>query len=276
MARPSDPRIDAALARVSSDAIWDGDGRWRLALTNGSVALITASVTTGWLRLTSPLPADAVLADDQMPLRLNAALHGAARLVRRIDDRQPHLRADVPLEHDDDLGEAVASACLDLARGRHVVNDGVDGIPASWSVIEAESADLATRAGIFRARVEESEARARVVVDLGDLSGYPLPAMRAVSALLMTLGASVPGLTPSLQQRGSHVTAVCSSPLRARSEAHLARAMTAVSVACEAAGLELRALRADDLSTAYLTRAVPARVAPPQLLSLEEQSCMQP
>ncbi len=234
MARPADPRIEAALGRVSSGAIDDGNGLWRLALTNGSVAMVTARVTSDWVELTSPLPGDAVLPGDHLTLRLNAGLHGAARFVRRIDHPQPYLRADVPLEPGGDLGEAIASACLDLAAARHAIHDGVDGVPFSWSPVAAASTDLTTRAGAYHARVEESGHLARVFVELADLSGYSPPALRAASALLMALGASVPGLTPALHQDKQDLSAVCAAPMRVRSEHQLACALAAVSAACEA------------------------------------------
>ncbi len=65
MARLSDSRIDRVLECVPSSVAW--------------------RVTSDWLELTCPLPAEVGGLDDGQALRVNAWLHGASRLVRPLD-----------------------------------------------------------------------------------------------------------------------------------------------------------------------------------------------
>lgn len=276
MARLPDPRIATALGRVSCDVVWDSAGLWRIALTNGSVATLAARVTTDWIHVTTPVPTDDRPLVNRWALLLNGELHGAARLVRRFDREEPEVRADVDLTRGKDLGDALVSACLDLAYARHVVLAGPEGLPTSWSPRDEHGSDIVTRAGTHHARVEQSDGRARVLVELADLAGYSRPAVRAVSALLMALGASVPGVTPALHERAGRLVAVCSVSLPVPCEPHLTCGLLALSAACEASGRELHALRSADLAANYLMRAPWARRETPQRLPEEEQSCMQP
>ncbi len=195
------------------------------------------------------------------------------------------MRADVALDAGEGLDDAVASACLDLAYAGHVAHAGTDPVTTEWvprasdingseTARFSSSRDIVTRGGTYRARVEESGARTRVIVELGDLSGYSAAALRAASELLVAAGAAVPGVSPALSERGGDLVAVCAAPVRTISERHLARALLAVASACDTCGRELLALRHDSLAAAYLRCAFPAHESPQPYL--EEQSCMQP
>lgn len=265
MARLSDSRVHRVLACVPSSVAW--------------------RVTSDWLELTCPLPPEVGDLDDAQALRLNAWLHGASRLVRPLDAGLPYVQADVALDAGEDLDDAVASACLDLAYAGHVAHAGPDPVTTEWVLRDGDapgseparfssSRDIVTRGGTYRARVEESGPHTRVIVELGDLSGYSNTALRAASALLVAVGAAVPGVRPALSERGGDLVAVCAAPVRTISERHLARALMAVSAACDACGRELLALRHDSLAAAYLRCAFPAHESPHTYL--EEQSCMQP
>jgi hypothetical protein len=284
MARPFDSRIESALAAVSPGVAWDTAGIWRLALSNGAVTTVQARVTSEWLRLSCPVPADTEPPDDRWSLLLNADMTGAARLVRPFADLRPHIRADVPLESDD-LCDGVRRACLDLGQARHLVHaGGPDGRRRVWSSLVGDRPEVAemqraaaetgwsctltdsgearvslpTRDALHHARLEASDDGTRVIVELANLEGYTPHAVRAASALLVAVGAAVPGAILALHERRRVKTAICQSPVARPVERHLPRALLAVTAACELAGRELAALRDPGLAAAYigLTTAV--------------------
>jgi hypothetical protein len=272
MARPCDPRLEAAIAAVASDVEWDGVDAWRLAPVGGSVATITARATSSWLQLTTALAAGTDPPADAWALRLNSWLVGAARLARGRFDEVPHLRADVPLDAADELADALASACWDLAHARQLAHTGGYGLPRTqWLPLPEGSRDIVTRTVSCHARLEANGGRMRAVVELSDLAGYTRGGLRAVSKLLLALGAALPAVVPALHERGDGLAAIVASPMRTATDTGIARALAALGAACDVSLREVAALRQDELAEAYLALA-----APTSSHIQEEQPCMQP
>jgi hypothetical protein len=297
MARQFDAGVRDALRHASAVVVRNGGTVWDLALADGSVPA-RARLQAGWFELTAPLP-EAVLAeyDDPWGARVNARLHGPARIVRAWQET-PCVKADVFIEHDDNPFDRVSAACLDVTRVMAMLTDPIAEFPlsatpdpdlsrdeieracseAGWPVAAQEGSrlrvEIPTRAGIYSARIQSAGSGAgRLVVELADLSGHSAVSRQAVSALLLAVSASVRSVSGLMCDGESAPLAMLAAPLESPLDGsalapvnpeelwrdRFDRALSALAVACALAGRETVALRDLQLASQYLALRDPTR-----------------
>ena len=308
MARPLDARVDEALRSVGCAVTVDsrtGRGcRWHLAIANGAVMPVRASLSSGWLDLTAALPqASLRRVDDVSALRLNMNLPGSSRIARLFGDRQPHVRADVHVRHVEDLAGWVQTACSSFSDAAHRLADGRED-EVDMSVVKEPSAadievericrelgwpvssdagpgvriELTTRVGAFSARVASSPDVPRAfVADLLDLEHQSATCLRAVAALLLAVSGSMRSVKGGIVRRAAGATAVLVSPLSAPLEQSAGEALSALAAAWQFTGREVQALLDERLAAEYLARSVgfDDRRAGESIHQQEEQTCLQ-
>jgi hypothetical protein len=303
MARHCNSSLEFALQRVATDVTATAPGAWTFSLANGAIVPVRARLDGSWLEFVSTAPdsADSVR-DDLSWLRLNAFLEGAVRAARPLGVATTQLRTDRHLESaDGTLQDNLADMCAELQGAWHGVTevdresdrpavappDHLDdqevetlctecGWPYKRLMNGDLQIDLETRAGSFRGLLESScTSGDRLVVQLAELTSPPTASDVAIARLAMALSATVRTVKSALIEReGAPVLAV-TSPLHRRRVEALEQAASALAVACQIAGREVRALKDEQLAARYLQlTGVRFELDPP--LNEEEHACLSP
>ena len=288
MAQPFDVRVDDALRSLGCAVTPDSPGRWQLAMANGAVMPVRASLSSGWLDLTAALPATSrQRCDDVSALRLNVDLPGSSRVARLFGDRHPHLHADVHVRHVEDLAGWVKTACSSFSELAHHLADGHEcetgAPPVSNDADAGDHVELDTRAGVFGARLVDGTSGSRAfVVDLLDLEGRSETCVRAVAALLLAASASLRSVKGGLVNRRiggatAILVAPLCGPLCGPPDQSADEALSALAAACRFTGREVQALLDEHLAAAYLARSVGPdhEHAHASINQQEEHTCLQ-
>jgi hypothetical protein len=260
------------------------------------------NVRSGWLELTESIPEPLVPAlDDLSALRVNPRLGGSSRFARAWGSPRPYLRADVWVERVADVEAWTRATRADFAdavrllvdsgerpRARAVEPVAVGDVERAcaeigWRVAAADEAGLRveidTRHGNYVARFESpgrsertgpTPSSPRFVVDLLELSGRPEVCRRAAAALLMAVSGSVRLVKGAIADWGAALMV----GLDAASQPDTDEALSALSVACEAAGREVQALMDERLASEYLALSLGAGREDAREW-MEEEPCLQ-
>jgi hypothetical protein len=258
-----------------------------------------ARMCDGWFEISAPVPESVLAAyDDAWALRVNARLHTRARLARPCGEA-PLLKADVFLEHHDNPFALVPGACLDVTRAVSAIARSIEKwepMPAApdpekgseeiaracseagWRVASQEGADVRVevpgRGRVYPAWLETlSTGASRFVVELVGRGDRSAESIRAVSALLMAVSASV-RMVSGLLLEGESPRFAIAAPLETPLDGSVDRALSALSVACSLAGREASALCDPDLASEYLA-LYRGRVHCTRPLFKEEEPCLQ-
>jgi hypothetical protein len=273
--------VEWALGEAGVRPIAWGDGRWRLALSNGSEIGAQARVADEWLELTvSPRFAPTTESwRTRALLDLNARLTGPVRIAVSGPGGARHLRADLCLAELDDLAERVALVCGDLRSATHVLQgDGqlmltplIDEdreryadrfaslcMEAGWTLatkVAGEVAlELTTDQGVYEARLESSPVgELRPSVRLFDTSAYSSGCLEAAAVLLLVVSARVRSIKGVIVMgKQVEVFGIAAASEMPTSAAAANRSLEALAVASCLVGRELQALQDEALAQEYL------------------------
>jgi len=244
---------------------------WKVEIANGSAVHGTARVVDEWLVLEST-PNDVAGRDPWELLGWNAALPGAVKFALRRGDATPHVRAELPLAADIDVGlrlrqsfEGLSVASALLTGKPHDLSPAVDGdgidLPgvcaeAGWPFVARPSGALAvtleTGTGFHQAILTTDGSALRISASLTtDDASRPAVCRAAVAALALRASAAVRMVRAAVADRDLRLEVVLAD---APAPAEVRHALAALSVACRMTARETAVL-ADDETVAglYLT-----------------------
>lgn len=282
--------IGETLKKCASSVQELGGARWTFSLGKGTRIPANARVDEGWLTLDA---ADGGNEEDRPVqgghlwnmLLANAWANGAARPVLNLRDGTIHARADIALDEDLDVSEAVARACQDcvavlkrkvFAADRGSVSpqeqgDSEVGItPASadlqrllreagWPVVERAGGRLSVELDVPKEShhaviaPRENEGFDAIVVILGPCALGPV-SRTALARMLLEACGLLRMVRPVARERGEEAvvsleTAIDARPASSESVIH---ALSALSVACRFCAREARALQVEGVAREYL------------------------
>jgi hypothetical protein len=303
MARRTEARVEDALSTAAANIVCISSGEWRLSLANGCDVPAYARIVDGWLELTTALPPASILEPDPLSwLRFNARLDGSARVARTLDTKTLQLRTDLHIEGGTDLDERVTAACEEVTAALHLLEGAgeelmrpsLDGpvttlskedaerlcTEAGWPCTVRAAEDLGLNiempAGIFGVRLESSNARStRLVVELTHLNEQSAGSQRAIAVLLLVLSSAVRSVRGVIVEREGVTIAGIASALESVTAQALDRSLSALSVACQLAGREVRGLHDERLAAEYLSRFDVDWESHSHAMK-EEETCLQP
>jgi hypothetical protein len=247
---------------------------------------VAARISDDWVLFDAPL-SDRVKREDLWRLLcLNATLSGFSKFVM-TPRHAIHLRADVPLNEDDEsidspdaldanLTKALAETCSSLKeayrifRGEQLIalvpTDSDDRSESraeelrrvcgetGWPFLERAGGrlmiELEVRGGFHQAVVEQHCAGICVSVEISRFDALEAIGRQAVSALLLTTGAQVRLARPSVIEETTGRFEVMFATLPTVNE--FKHALSALSVACATCGQEALALRDHNIARQYL------------------------
>jgi hypothetical protein len=241
--------------------------RWRLSLDGTPVV---ASLAAPWLVMTSSV-ADA--ASPGQLLDWNAALPGRVKFALS-EDGHPEVRSEIPL--DDESPSAVRQACSGFQVARAVLHGEPPQLAENLTPVAAPQDDLArltTEAGwsptlrddqsvAIELECPQAFAQAsfaphplgvRISVPLGSFADAQPVSTQAVEIFMLTAATHIRMARPALEAHDGKVTPRFETLFTALpSVAHLAHALSALSIAFRWCAEEVKALQDADVAGEFL------------------------
>jgi hypothetical protein len=227
------------------------------------------------------------------------------RAVSALWTDQVRLSADLNIEEDIDVAERVATVCDEMGAALHRCHVEHDSVPSRCAQGHNHAAAddltrlcvdagwLATRGAAGELRIDldggagpaayldsDLSDALRVVIELGDLSGYSPASRRSVGLILLAVSASVRSVKGLLVERdGAECAALATAAPWPGSATALDRSLSALAVARQAVWREVSALRDESLARAYIERWNLPRSSDNRVVNStvtkEEHACLQ-
>lgn len=282
------PRTEAIgdiLARSAVTVKSIGHQRWALELSNGRSHRATAHLVGDWFMVDLPLGRSRVPSGKRQwrMLTINASIPGAPKFAIAPDRRSAALQAQIPLAADETGQKRIGPACeamktaLDALASQTdapergavpvpgaEVKSSAEGIKAlchesGWSFVESGggylSVQLETLDGSFYARVRpRHDGGLDLGVDMGSARGLAQACRTALAAVLLRACGAIRMVRAAVHETDERTTLRFEASLPGRtSAAEINEALSALSVACESCGREVRALQNKDIAEAYVS-----------------------
>lgn len=258
-----------------------GYAQWALELTNGRAHRATARLVGDWFMVDLPLGGSRAPSPKRQwrMVTINAAIDGAAKFTLAPDGRRAALRAEIPLAGGLTGQRRIAPTCraLEAALDALASEAGDEVRPAATE--SADSNDSAERLGALCREsgwTFEQTTRGRVTVQLETRTG-PYHAVltarpdggvdmgvdvgsadgacrNALATVLLKASAMIRMVRAAVHQTPQRTCVRFEVSLPGETTAaEISEALSALSVACESCGREVRAVQNEEIAQAYLS-----------------------
>jgi hypothetical protein len=270
-----------AWLRQSSDVRTIDERCWQLSLDGGVPLRVSAMMDDPFLLFDAPAPVTCEFAQAPQWLGWNMLLSGNAKLAFAPKPWRLRLRAEIPVNDDDDtqarIAETVAglsAACRLLQQGSAASNDTVSthaatdpanasrGLPVllqeiGWPFQErasgASTVELAIRNESCRVLLEEDSSGIRAGIEFLQIHAITACARLAIAAMLLSAAGSVRFARPFATDVNDDFACGYEVKLAGGTSAgELEHALEALAVACWACKLEAQSLLDNSVAESYL------------------------
>ena len=266
--------VEAAFVEVFGSAVQPFHGCWNLPLDDSCV---TAHVEDIWLVMTGPVVADA---DPLDLLTRNGALRGGVKFGR---NGRLEARVEIPMDEDASVATSIREAWNGFETALAAIHDGERAsapgespvsqdfltaacVEAGWPSTPRSDGSLAVeleaRGAFVQASLSPGDGVVRASVALASFQASETESVSAICQLLLEAACGVRMARPVVETRDGEMKPRFEVVLAAPPDAaQLAHALSALSIAFQHCGEEVKALQKKDVARKYLALRGPATAA---------------